>query len=620
LSASPLVSVVVLSWNTLDETRNCLESIRRLKYPSKEIVIVDNGSTDGSKSYLAKQKDIIYIDLPRNTGFTGGQITALEKAKGKYIALINSDALVADDWLDIAVGVLRKNKDAAAVGGKAYSWQNGEEPYDTAHDFYSYQVVNPQRGYATTLTTGEKSVEVDSISGAGVLISRAAIDKVGYFDSRFFAYFEETDLFARMIRAGYKILYEPSLHTWHKIAQSTKDKPFFYLYHMHRNRFMYAMKNFDRGYAWKFFWFYTADGLRAGARYLRRRELDNKARTKSLFWNLVHLPRTLIARRKVRKLGSNYTEKVLAHHAADDITVIIPCYNYEDYVGEAIESVLKQTLKPARIIVIDDGSTDNSRAVIKKYEKDGIELIERPNSGVIAAKNFGIKLSTTSWTVFLDADDKLTPDYLEMVYKRSKDGFDVVYTDIQYFGSKDEILKAGSYNFNRFLGTGNFVHNSALVATYLLKQVNGYKEVMRGGYEDWELYITLAEAGARFGYVAKPILLYRQHEQHSSRNINAEAEAKRLWATVHELHAHSFRQYSFSFYKLWKIIVRLYQNPLLPFVAVAVLPLCLLAAIKAFFVTFFKRFSYRVRNYLHHKDEQERKQREEEDLLWPDRP
>lgn len=620
MKTNDLVSVVILSWNTRQETGECLEGVRKLKYPAKEIIVVDNGSSDGSKEFLARQNDIVYIDLPQNTGFTGGQIAALKKSKGQYIALINSDALVAEDWLDIAIDVMKKNKDAGAAGGKAYSWKDDEKPYDTTNDFYSYQIVNPRRGYAATATTGERLMEVDSISGAGVLIRREAINKVGYFDDRFFAYFEETDLFARMIRAGYKILYEPSMHTWHKIAQSTKDKPYFYLYQMHRNRFIYAMKNFDKDYAGEFFWFYVADGLRACYRYLRRRDMDNKARVKSLVWNLTHLPSTLSARRAVLKLGDTYSDKILTHHAPNDITVVIPCHNYEKYVGEAIESVLNQTLKPARVIVIDDGSTDGSRTIIKRYKKDGVELVEKPNSGVIATKNLGIKLSTTSWTVFLDADDKLTPDYLELVYKRSSSGYDVVYTDIQYFGARDDVLKAGSYNFNRFIGTGNFVHNSALISTFLLKQVGGYKEVMRGGYEDWELYITLAEAGARFGYVAKPIMLYRQHQQHSSRNAGAEAEAKRLWATVHDLHAHSFRTYSFSFYKLWKIIIRIYHNPLLPFIAIAVLPLCLLAAIKAFFVTFFKRFAYRVRNYLHRKDELERQQQEKEDLLWPDRP
>lgn len=653
----PLVSIVILSWNTKKETGDCLESVRKLKYPNKEIIVVDNGSSDGSKDYLSQLKDIVYINLPKNAGFTGGQLVAFENAKGKYVALINSDAVVDEDWLSIAVATIQSDKSIGAVGGRAYNWQDDQKPHDIDNNFYSYQIVNPYRGYATTLNTGEKQVEVDSISGAGVLISRAAIEKVGYFDNRFFAYFEETDLFARMIRAGYKIVYESSMHTWHKIAQSTKDKPFFYLYHMHRNRFMYAMKNFDKKYARNFFWFYLADGLRASVRYARTRDIDNKARTKSLAWNLRHLPETLSARRKIMKTGPTYTKEILKHHAADDITVIIPCHNYEEYVAEAINSVLAQTLKPQRIIVIDDGSTDNSRGIVRKYKDKGVELVEKPNGGVVSTKNLGIKLSTTSWTVFLDADDILEPDYLEMVYKRSASGnFDIVYTDMKYFGAKDEVLKAGSYNFNRFIGTGNFVHNSALISTHLLKQVGGYKNVMKGGYEDWELYITLAEAGASFGYVAKPLLRYRQHGQHSSRNVNAEAEAKRLWKMVQDLHRHSFTQYNFSFHRIWKMIARTTQNPFLPLVAIAVLPLCLLAAIKAFFVslfnlteygslgkrkprisfsvipilfinavkaffvTFGKRFAYRVRNYLHGKDEVERKQHEREDLLWPEQP
>src|SRR2546428_134912 len=91
----PLVSVVILSWNTLEETRECLKNVRELNYPKTEIIVVDNGSRDGSKDFLAAQKDIVYVDLPKNTGFTGGQIAGYKVAKGKYLALINTDALAA---------------------------------------------------------------------------------------------------------------------------------------------------------------------------------------------------------------------------------------------------------------------------------------------------------------------------------------------------------------------------------------------------------------------------------------------------------------------------------------------------------------------------------------------
>lgn len=596
-STPPLVSIVILSWNTLDETKSCIESVQRLVYPNTEIVVVDNGSRDGSKKYLESLNDIVYVDLAKNTGFTGGQIAGYKVAKGKYLALVNSDAVVATDWLDVLVPIMESDSSVGAVGGRAYTWRDDEKPYDINNDFYTFQVVDEKRGYAATSTVGTKQVEVDSISGAGVLISREAIEMVGYFDNRFFAYYEETDLFARMIRAGYRILYEPNAHVWHQIAKSTKDKPYFYLYQMHRNRFLFAFKNFDKYQAGRFFTFYVLDGLRSHIKFLRTKDIDQKARVKSLWWNLANLIPTYLARRSSQKLGKTYNKKLLRNGMADDITVIIPCYNYASFVGEAIESALNQTLKPQRIVVIDDGSTDESTKVIERYKKQGIELITKSNEGVVATKNVGIGLSMTTWTVFLDADDVLEPNYLESVYKRALSGrYDIVYTDMRYFGAKDGVHIAGRYNFTRLL-KGNYIHNSALIATRYLKEVNGYKDAMRGGYEDWELYITLAEAGAKYAYVPKPLLRYRQHEN-QGRNINAEGVAKNLHQQVRNLHKATYKKH-WSFYtRASRMVNGLIKHPLLPAYLLIKSPRIIASTIKATVKYLIWRFGIDAKNYV----------------------
>src|SRR5574337_2064469 len=92
------VSFVVLNWNGLDDTLKCLESIREQTLKSFEIIVVDNGSAEEQKKALRQIDDIKLIDLPKNTGFTGGQISALKEAAGDYIALINNDSVIAKDW------------------------------------------------------------------------------------------------------------------------------------------------------------------------------------------------------------------------------------------------------------------------------------------------------------------------------------------------------------------------------------------------------------------------------------------------------------------------------------------------------------------------------------------
>ncbi|HEX9153662.1 MAG TPA: glycosyltransferase, partial [Candidatus Saccharimonadales bacterium] len=77
---TPLISIVVLNWNGLEDTRECLASLRKLTYPNVEIIVVDNGSEDGSKKFFSKEKGIVYVDLDKNYGFTGGHIKGFEVA------------------------------------------------------------------------------------------------------------------------------------------------------------------------------------------------------------------------------------------------------------------------------------------------------------------------------------------------------------------------------------------------------------------------------------------------------------------------------------------------------------------------------------------------------------
>ena len=527
---SGLVSIVVLNWNTLEDTKKCLEAIRALKYNNYEIILVDNGSEDGSKEYFSKADGFKYIDLPANLGFAGGQIAALAVSAGEYIALVNSDAYVDPDWLGELVDAMEKAS-VAAVGGRAYLLDEDHKLHDQSSPFYSYQVIDLRKGYAQTLTVGEKLVPVNSISGAGVLIRRSAIEQVGYFDERFFAYYEETDLFARFKRFGFEILYVPSALTWHKIRGSSSKDPSFYLYLMHRNRFLYSYKNFDTHYLLPFIYSYAKDFLRSQLR--ANQSLDDKARVRAFWWNLLHIIPTTLARKRVLRLGPAYSTLLLGD-ASQTVSIVITCYNYESFVGEAIRSALAQTQPVLEVIVINDGSTDDSLSVIMQYQ-DRVRIINQENQGIIKTKNRALHEVSGEWVIFLDADDHIDKHYIEKTLASARqDNSDLVYTDMHLFGAKNEHFK--SIKFNRWvLYRNNFIHNSALMRVALLRAVGGYKLEMKDGYEDWELYLTLNEAGMKASHVPEPLLYYRQHPQ-SSRNTLAFDKAAEIYTRVYELH------------------------------------------------------------------------------------
>lgn len=525
---------MVLNWNGLNDTLECLDSIRNQTDKDFEIIVVDNGSSHEQKEHLRKISDIVLVDLPRNTGFTGGQIAALTKASGQYIALVNNDSVLSRDWSTKALELITSGSKIAAVGGRAYQWNEelNQKVFSKENSFYSYQVVHPSTGHCATLQTGNKTVSVSSISGAAVLIKRSVIDKVGYFDNRFFAYYEETDLFARMKRAGYQIMYSPELSVWHKVAQSTRSNPGFYLYFMHRNRFIFASKNYDLANYLSFLRYYFLTEWLGSIRHIikkrYRSELEQRMMLKAGLWNIVHYPSTIVARQKAQKNGPTYSN-LLKDDAQEDISIIIPNYNYEQYVAEAITSAANQSLQPSVITIIDDGSSDESLKIInqtikslRKSHKDiRFDLVSQANCGIVATKNRGIKEATTQWIVFLDADDILDKDYLKKCFMlQRKSNADVVYTDMQMFGAVNLTQTVLPYNKFR-LRSVNFIHNSALYRTSLLRKVDGYSKEFSIGYEDWELNLKLSKITSRFSYLREPLLLYRRHDG-ASRDNNAQ--------------------------------------------------------------------------------------------------
>lgn len=585
-SSEPLVSIAILNWNGLEETKHCLEHIKKLSYSNYEIIVVDNGSRDGSKKYFSERDDITFIDLPKNTGFTGGHIAANRHAHGEFLMIINNDLAIDPQWINECLATFKRHPRAAAVGGKLYKWNNQNPLFDKNNEYYAYQEVNLNNANTYTTLVGEEERPVDSISGAALLLKRGVLERVGYFDDVFFAYYEETDLLARMWRAGYEVYYNPAAMAWHKVAASSEggEASAFYLYMMHRNRYMFAVKNFDGKYLKFFYKSYFREVAHAGAKFILRRDMESKLRLKAYAWNKIHHHQTLAKRREVLKLGPSYINKIRSYKPTD-VTIVIPCYNYGNYVKQAIDSALAQTMKPQRIIVINDGSTDDSKQVIDSYKNNPlVEIVHKRNSGVIGTKNLGLSMVGTYWTIFLDADDILDKDYIEKTVElANKNSYDIVYTDMEYFGAVKDIFRSQPFNIFPMLQR-NFVHNSALTKTSLAKQAGGYKKEMKDGLEDWDLFLSLYEVGGRFGYLPEHIFKYRQHEGALSRNKNVETQEDKIYRILISMHPGLFKHMSparrrilRAFRFLWSFV----RYPGLFIVVVASIPKAVTAGARA---------------------------------------
>lgn len=327
--SSPLVSVVIVNWNGLDDTKECLKYIKDQTYKNFEIIVVDNGSSDGSAEYLKNLKDIKLVQNPRNLGFTGGHIAGYQASGGDYVLLLNNDAIMDKDYIRQAVDTMLEDKSIGALGGRAYLWDEDNKLFDRTNDFYAYQSVNPitAEGIFTKHDLGVKQ-SVNVVSGSCVMVSKFVTEKIGYLHDPFFAYFEESDLFARMKRAGYKIIYHPNLAIWHANAKTTNKKaPTFFYYMIMRNRFRFAVRNFDSWSLIRFLNFYLKMGLVSIVKSLMplKQRPMHQAYAKAFLYNIFLGWRAFAERRQLAKvLGeSNYNQLIVREQTG--ISVIVLC-------------------------------------------------------------------------------------------------------------------------------------------------------------------------------------------------------------------------------------------------------------------------------------------------------
>jgi glycosyltransferase involved in cell wall biosynthesis len=206
------------------------------------------------------------------------------------------------------------------------------------------------------------------------------------------------------------------------------------------------------------------------------------------------------------------------------ISIIIPCYNHGQYLGEAIKSVEECADKNLyEIIIINDGSTDNDTiGVLEKLTVDGYNVVNQKNQGLGAARNNGIKLASGEYILPLDSDNKIRPEYIyksiEILDNHSEVA--MVYGDSEFFGEKSGINKAGEFNLQKIM-LGNYIDACAVYRKSVWQALGGYDEKMPVmGYEDWDFWLNMAFKNYSFHYIDKVLFDYRVCSQSMVKSIN----------------------------------------------------------------------------------------------------
>ena len=237
-----MVSIVILNMNERHFLPTCLGSIRKMNFPYEyEIILVDNGSTDGSQEFVRKNfPHVKLIENKTNLGYAEGNNIGAKAAKGKYLMLLNNDTEVTKNWLlnllkvaesDDNIGIcapkqLMGDKKTILYGGGAINYTG-----------LSYSINMYKKDFKET-----EIHETAFASGAALFIRRDIVHKIGLFDKDYFIYHEDVDLSWRVRLAGYKIMYVPTSIIYHFFKFKRRLQK---MYLLERNRFMTVLKNYS---------------------------------------------------------------------------------------------------------------------------------------------------------------------------------------------------------------------------------------------------------------------------------------------------------------------------------------------------------------------------------------
>lgn len=242
----PNISLLIVTYNSSDTIKECLESLEEQVYRDFEIILVDNNSKDNTIAIVNEFRGKTSIPLKTqyldfNAGFCQGNNIGYKNAVGNFIALLNPDAKADYDWLLRLASVMERNDEVGICASKVLSWDG--RMIDSAGDILLSTFRAFKRGDGQNSDEFNTPAPIFSACGAGAVYRRKMIDQIGFFDEDFFLQCEDTDLSFRGQLAGWKVFYEPSAKIYHKVNSSIRKASELSVYYTQRNIEFVRLKN-----------------------------------------------------------------------------------------------------------------------------------------------------------------------------------------------------------------------------------------------------------------------------------------------------------------------------------------------------------------------------------------
>ena len=254
----PELSVIIVNWNTRDLLRDCLNSVyAETKAPPFEILVVDNASSDGSAEMVTKEFPRVRLIKNReNLGFARANNQAIRQSSGRFILLLNSDTVVLQGALDKMVAFMKAHRAVDASGPMLLNPDGSLQPSTLGSldnfTFVRFLIIGSDFFIAHLLklllrkmckkeTYGHQPRQVGGVSGASMMITREAVDKVGLLDEQYFFFMEEVDWFYRLQQLGGLVYFIPEAQIIHHYAKSINQTDNRSKY-LHENRYRFINK------------------------------------------------------------------------------------------------------------------------------------------------------------------------------------------------------------------------------------------------------------------------------------------------------------------------------------------------------------------------------------------
>jgi glycosyltransferase involved in cell wall biosynthesis len=555
----PKVSVIIPCYNLGEFIEEAVQSVLSQTYSDYEIIIVNDGSTDENTNKLLEQanwpKTVIYKTI--NQGLPAARNYGIERASGEYICCLDADDKYHPRFLEKTVVILNNDK---------------EMKYGivTSH----FQLFGETDGVVKVADYNPFSLAVENQLHVASLFRKKAWKDVGGYATNLDGY-QDWNFWLAIVSRGYQwyvvqdvlFYYRDRKDSMLKSSDLKREELVIGIFNNNKQFYLNNSENIIKNFikyvsARQYYikeltnakdWHVTLNKQIINSieykiinrfKLLARRFRLLKFILKLIYKIIAKLYRLIRAcyhfvrhffleiNELVIRIKKLFFAKSITNEQWPDnlplISVVIPCFNYGQYIEAAIDSVLNQTFCNFEIIVVDGGSTDNTTVeTLRNMKKKNTKIYFRNERYLVGSnRNYGIDKACGKYICCLDADDMIEATYLEKaIFILEKYAYDVVYPSAQCFGSSDFLWLTEKTSFHNIITKGNNVATVAVFRKDAWKAVGGYKDWPIGeGHvpEDWDFWTRLLGYGYRFKALKEPLMFYRVHKN----GLTAKAKTK----------------------------------------------------------------------------------------------